>query len=58
MITNVYILLQLITNNNVIEMQVQMIFFYTFEQLKPHKVRFMFKGNVADKSIKTHTTTQ
>ena len=28
---------------------------YTFEQLKPHKVRFKFKGNVADKSIKTHT---
>ena len=31
------------------------LMFYTFEQLKPHKVRFKFKWNVADKSIKTHT---
>jgi len=29
--------------------------FYTLEHYKPHKVRLVFKGNVADKSIKTHT---
>lgn len=27
---------------------------YTLEHYKPHKVRFVFKGNVTDKSIKTH----
>ena len=29
--------------------------FYTFEHYKSHKVLLVFKGNVADKSIKTHT---
>ena len=27
---------------------------YTFEHYNPHKVRIVFKGNVTDKSIKTH----
>ena len=27
---------------------------YTLEHYKPHFVRFVFKGNVTDKSIKTH----
>ena len=27
---------------------------YTFEHCNPHKVRIVFKGNVTDKSIKTH----
>jgi len=27
---------------------------YTFEHYNPHKMRIVFKGNVTDKSIKTH----
>ena len=29
--------------------------FYTFEHCNPHKMRIVFKGNVTDKLIKTHT---